>query len=146
MSSQSTSLKIERGPDPPDPPAEKLENKIEATLAEILGAVYSRVDWKKTARGRVPTDVFQHRLRCASCQSTVRRVLEKLCRGLGLQSVPVDPEKIDFLEENKDTVLEKLREESVYWTLRAQLWARQKRKQKTATDKNSVKHRETGVR
>jgi len=112
MSSQSTSLEYE----------------VEKALAEVLGAVYGRVDWKKVARGRVSTDVFQHRLRCASCQPTVRRVLEKLCRGLGLQSVPVDPSKIDFLEEHREIVLEKLREESVYWTLRAQQWSHAKKK------------------
>jgi len=109
------------------------EEEVEKVLEEVLGSAWIRVDWRKI--GRNPADVFQHRLRCASCEPTVRRVVEKLCRGLGLQSIPVEPEKIDFLEKHRGEVLEKLREESVYWTLRAQHWAKKRREARKRGEK-----------
>ena len=58
--------------------------EIEQAWIHVLGAVYRSVDWKKI-RGRNPLDVFEHRVRFASYEPTVSRVLDKLMNTLSLK-------------------------------------------------------------
>lgn len=59
---------------------------LEEAWVDVLAAVYRSVDWRRAARGRNPLDVFEHRLRFASYEPTVPRVLERLMNTLGLQA------------------------------------------------------------
>jgi len=96
-----------------------LNEKTEKEIIEVLGAVYQRADWRKiTGRGRISKyDVFAHRVKSAAYQENVKKFLEKLCHGLGLQSVNVNPQVIADLDEHKDQVLKALREETIYYIL-----------------------------
>ena len=102
-----------------------MSDELDEKIGVMLGRVYKRVDWKRTARGRSPLDVFQHRLKVASTMPSIRRLLEKLCHGLGLQGVDVPVNVLDYLEEHREEVLDRLRNESVYYTLLAREKARE---------------------
>ena len=95
-----------------------MSDEIQDNLVTLLKSAYKKVDWKRM-KGRSSYDVFQHRLKVASYSDSVKKFVEKLCKGLSLQSVDVDPELIDRLESNCDEVLRRLREETVYYTLLA---------------------------
>ncbi len=97
----------------------ELSKEIEEKLVYILAKAYMRVNWKKMGK-RSAYDVFQHRLKVASYRgNNIKTFLEKLCHGLSLQSVSVDPCIIEELENSRDDVMNALRTESVYLTLRA---------------------------
>ena len=96
-----------------------MNEKIENEIIEVLNAVYQRADWKKiTGHGRISKyDVFAHRVKSAAYQENVKKFLEKLCHGLGLQSVNVNPQVIADLDKHRDQVLKALREETIYYIL-----------------------------
>lgn len=101
----------------------------EGDMAQLLGAIWKRVKWKRmVSRTRPATDIFQHRLKVAAMRSTVREFVTKLCHGLNLQSVAVEPGLIDRLEERSDEVLSAVFRENVYWTLIAQERAKEGKK------------------
>ena len=104
---------------------DELYNKV----AEILALAYRRVNWRKMG-SRSAYDVFQHRLKTSSSQSSVTKFIDKLCKGLSLQSISADPEDIEYLEERKDDVLRMIREESVYLTLLSAQKAKEMKKYK----------------
>jgi len=59
---------------------------VEEAWVELLARVYLSVDWRRV-RGRNPLDVFEHRVRLASYEPTVGRVLEHAApRAHGCQS------------------------------------------------------------
>lgn len=93
----------------------------EEDMAELLGQVWRRVRWRRmVSRTRPATDIFQHRLKVAALRSTIREFVTKLCHGLNLQSVQVEPALINRLEEKSDEILSAVFRENVYWTLVAQ--------------------------
>jgi len=96
-----------------------LNEKVSEKLIELLRAVYNRANWSKiTGRGRISKfDVFAHRVKAAAYQDTVPKFLDKLCHGLSLQSVDVDPGIITVLDLHRDEVLSALRQETIYWIL-----------------------------
>ncbi len=95
------------------------ECSVEDLLVYVLVRVYMRVDWKKTARGRDPLDVFQHRVLAAAYAATFRQFLERLCRSLGLQSVRVEAEVLYMLDKHNKEVLELARTSSIYLVAKA---------------------------
>jgi hypothetical protein len=111
--------------------------EIEEKLVEVLERVYSAVDWRRVAGGKFPWDVFCHRLKVASYQATIPQFLEKLCHGLGLQSVNVDPDTLDFLRERESEAMSLLRKQSVYLALHAIKGVREKRRRKEEQNENS---------
>nr|MDO8087994.1 hypothetical protein [Candidatus Sigynarchaeum springense] len=96
-----------------------------------LAKVFQAVDWKKIARSKTVRreDVFEHVIKAASTQANVRRVNDRICEDLGLQSIQVPPRILDGLEQGKAIVLRSLRLEPVYFALKAMdladgLWKR----------------------
>ncbi len=87
-------------------------------IGDLLALAYVKVNWKRMGT-RSSYDIFQHRLKTSSSQSSVTRFIDKLCKGLSLQSISADPSDIEHLEEQKEEILRMLREESVYLTLLA---------------------------
>ena len=98
-------------------------------VAEVLALAYKRVNWRKMG-SRSAYDVFQHRLKTSSSQSSVTKFIDKLCKGLSLQSISADPSDIEYLEDHKDDVLRMIREESVYLTLLSAKKAKEMKKYK----------------
>jgi hypothetical protein len=98
-------------------------------VGNMLALAYMRVNWKKMGK-RSSYDVFQHRLKTSSSQSSVTRFIDKLCKGLSLQSISAKTEDIEYLEERKEEVLRMIREESVYLTLLAAKKAKEMKKKK----------------
>lgn len=92
--------------------------ELDEALEYVLAKTYMRVPWRRMGN-RSAYDIFQHRVKVAANMGNIKKFIEKLCHGLHLQSISVDPEIIDFLEEHREEVLEKVREETVYWVLRA---------------------------
>lgn len=90
-------------------------------LAVLLHEAWSRMDWKKihTSWKRRGTDVFQHRLKKAAYSGNIGQVIERLCKGLSLQSLNVPIELIDRLKRNEIHVMHILRTQSVVLTLLA---------------------------
>jgi len=108
----------------------ELNKELEEKIVYILAKTYMRVDWKKMGK-RSAYDVFQHRLKVASYRgNNIKTFLEKLCHGLSLQSISVDPQIIEELENRKEEVMEALRTESVYLTLKAAKQSKKIRKEK----------------
>ncbi len=85
-----------------------------------LAKIYMRVDWKKIVRSKnvYSDDVFEHRVKAALSQPNIRRVNDRLCEMLGLQSVAVPARVFDELATNTH-VLRYLRREVVYFTIKA---------------------------
>lgn len=98
-------------------------------IADMLALAYMRVNWKRMGK-RSSYDVFQHRLKTSSSQSSVTKFIDKLCKGLSLQSISAEPEDIEYLENQKEEVLRIIREESVYLTLLAAKKSKEMRKYK----------------
>jgi len=86
-----------------------------------LAKVYMRTDWAKIARSRnvFRDDVFEHRVKAALSQPNMRRINDKLCEMLGLQSIAISSNVLDELERNKGTLLRAMRREVIYFTLKA---------------------------
>jgi len=95
------------------------------------------VKWQRiTGRRRSSYDIFAHRVKAAAYQDTVPKFVEKLCHGLGLQSIDAPSEVITKLDANRDRVLQTLREETVYYVLMAAENALEKRKEKKKLEVN----------
>ena len=92
--------------------------QYEDKLVELLAAAYVRVRWSQM-KGRMPYDVFQHRLKVAARKPTIPEALDKLCHGLSLQSVSVPPELVEDLDVHREEVLHMMRTRSVLLTLKA---------------------------
>lgn len=86
-----------------------------------LSKIYMRADWKKIARSKnvYRENVFEHAIKAASAQPNIRRLNDKLCAELGLQSLMVAPNTLDLLETHKKVVLKALRVEAIYFSLKA---------------------------
>ena len=104
-------------------------NGLYEKVADILALAYMRVNWKRMGK-RSSYDVFQHRLKTSSSQQTVTKFIDKLCKGLSLQSISANPEDIEYLESHREEVLRMIREESVYLTLLAAKKAKELKKKK----------------
>lgn len=86
-----------------------------------LAKIYMRADWSKIARSKnvYRDDVFEHRVKAALSQPNIRRINDKLCEMLGLQSVAIPSFVLDELEKDKKTLLRSMRREAIYFTLKA---------------------------
>lgn len=104
-----------------------LGDRVERALIDLLAQVWLRVDWRKISRNRNPMDVFQHRLKVASYENSITKVIEKLCHGLSLQSVDVPPDLIQLLRQNEADAIDMLRENSVYFVIMAKTQAKERR-------------------
>lgn len=109
-------------------------------VADMLALAYVRVNWKRMGK-RSAYDVFQHRLKTSSNQQSVTRFIDKLCKGLSLQSISAEPADIEYLEERSEEVLRMIREESVYLTLLSAKKAKEmKKKRKEEKEENGKKN------
>jgi hypothetical protein len=90
-------------------------------LAYGLAILYGNADWKSIARSRnvYALDVFQHKTKVAARKMNIRRVFDKICLLLGLQSIPFSSTIIDHLEDHQLKTLDILRKESIYITRKA---------------------------
>ena len=96
-----------------------LQEKSEKDVCELLRVVFDRADWKKIARAHSKEDIFAHKIKAAGNQQSISTFLEKLCRTLGLQSVPLDPKLIQRLDADREAVLKAVRRETIYYMLLA---------------------------
>jgi len=92
---------------------------LEDYIIYVLVKTYARVNWRRIARGRDPLDVFQHRVLASSYVSTFSQFLERLCLSLGLQSVRIESEVLNYLQRNSDKVLDYIRHNSIYLVAKA---------------------------
>jgi ribosomal 50S subunit-associated protein YjgA (DUF615 family) len=83
--------------------------------------IWIRVPWGRMglSKKRHSTDVFQHRLKKASYCRNVGQVIERLCKGLSIQSIRPPLGLLERVQRQEDAVLHKLRTESVVLTLLA---------------------------
>lgn len=86
-------------------------NTMQDALVELLIEVWRR--WKKENVGKKWTDVFSHRIKTASSKPTFGGFLDKLCYGLGVQSVDLNQGLIDYLQNNAEQALKEVRESTV---------------------------------
>jgi len=112
----------------------ELENDLELVLADI----YSRTNWRKINPSGSAYDFFNNKIKVAANESNIKKFIEVLTRKMGQQSISVNPEVIDNLENNKSSVLEKLREETVYWGLRAAAKAKEIKEIRKAKKENKA--------
>ena len=88
--------------------------EIEIKTAELLAAVYMKVNWMKVAARHNAWDIFQHRVRTAATQQDIEKFLERLCFSFGIQSLSPDyVELLGWLKERNDDVMEILRTKSI---------------------------------
>jgi len=100
---------------------DELHRKIFENIIYWLAKIYMRADWKKIARSKnvYREDVFEHVIKASASQPNIRRVNDKLCEKLGLQSVAISTNILDNLEINKKIVLKCIRREPIYFSLKA---------------------------
>jgi len=91
----------------------KIDDDLLEEIAEVLSAVYRRVRWHRMGNSN-PHDVFQHRLKYAAYRGTVYECVDKLCQGLGIQSLKVPADRLASLQARAREVLHALRHESIY--------------------------------
>ena len=108
-------------------------------IADILALAYMRVRWSRMGM-RSSYDIFQHRIKTSSNQQTVTKFIDKLCKGLSLQSISAKSSDIEYLEEHRDNVLRMLREDSVYLTLLAAEKSRKLKEERKAKKKENEKN------
>lgn len=86
-----------------------------------LSRIYRIADWSKIARSKnvYSTDVFQHAVKSASYGQNIRRVNDKICEKLGIQSIPIASRVLDNLEKERAIALTTLKYESIYLALKA---------------------------
>lgn len=103
-----------------DPKDESRRAIFEATIY-WCAKLYMHADWKKIARNKnvYREDVFEHVIKAAGSQPNIRRINDRICEDLGLQSVKISSEIFDFLENNRKIVIQFLRKEPVYFSLKA---------------------------
>ena len=101
------------------------EDPLYHDLAELLHVVWNRVKWSNisTSWKRRQTDVFQHRLKKASASKNINQVIERLCKGLSIQSIEPEPTLLDRIQCNEARALNILRRESVVMTMLAKTGA-----------------------
>lgn len=92
-----------------------IEDPIYRHLAELLHTVWGRVKWSNisTSWKRRQTDVFQHRLKKASQSKNINQVVERLCKGLSIQSIEPGTPLFVRLQTEEHRTLEVVRKESV---------------------------------
>lgn len=56
-------------------------------LTNVIGRIYSRVNWTKIASGKaIAPDIFQHRLIYAAKEDSIDVMIERLCSRLDIQA------------------------------------------------------------
>ena len=118
----------------------EIDEKLLDQIADLLSAVYRKVNWRRM-KNRNPHDVFQHRVKFAACKSNVLEFLDKLCQGLGIQSIKYDPDKILNLKEKNREVMYALRHESIYLVVKATALAREYKLARKTQEKNEMKNK-----
>lgn len=105
------------GLDPKDEPHRKL---YEATIY-WLAKLFMDADWAKIARSKnvYRENVFEHVVKAASSQPNIRRMNDRICEDLGLQSIRIPSSVMDDLETNRRVILRALRLEPIYFCLKA---------------------------
>lgn len=88
-----------------------MTDNMQDVLVRLFVEVWRR--WKKDNVGKKWTDVFSHRIKTASSKPTFGQFLDKLCYGLGVQSVDVPRDMIDYLQYNEQIALKMIREQTV---------------------------------
>jgi len=116
----------------------EIDEKLLDQIADLLSAVYRKVNWRRM-RNKNPHDVFQHRVKFAACKSNVLEFLDKLCQGLGIQSIKYDPDQILYLNERNKEVMYALRHESIYLVVKATALAREYKLMKKNQEKQETK-------
>jgi hypothetical protein len=134
------------GLDPKDEPNRELYEH----MIYWLGKLYMDADWAKIARSKnvYRDNVFEHVVKASSSQPNVRRVNDRICEDLGLQSIRVPSIVMDFLEMNRRVVLRSLRLEPIYFCLKAGelagiLWDEIKKEKKKDEVKNDTRNANT---
>jgi len=92
---------------------------LEDLIVYVLAKVYSRVNWRRIARGRDPLDVFQHRVLASAYTNAFSKFLERLCLSLGLQSIRIEAEVLETLNKHSDKVLDLIRHNSIYLVVKS---------------------------
>ena len=95
-----------------------ITDQIYADLATLLHTAWVRVNWSKmgTSARRTKGDVFLSRIRRASYEPSLVRVLERVCKGLDVGALVLPLDVMLRLELEEDQVLEILRECAVLAT------------------------------
>jgi hypothetical protein len=96
-----------------------LNSEIEKDLTLLLKLVYDRANWKRIGRNSYQLDVFSHKIKAASHQSSMTTFMERLCYSLGVQSICIDPALVMKLNKESNVVLRALRKETIYYMLLA---------------------------
>ncbi len=98
------------------------DDPVYRDLAVVLHEAWKRVDWKRmgTSKTRRATDIFQHRLKKAGYQGGIAEAIERLCKGLSLQSLNLPVGLVNRLKQEEKHVMDVLRTQSVVLTLLAQ--------------------------
>ena len=102
-------------------PKDEVNRSTYQKIIYWLAKVYMRADWSKIARSKnvYRENVFEHVIKAGAGQPNIRRVNDRICCDLGLQSLAIPTMILDELEKNKRIVLQALRKEAIYYTLKA---------------------------
>jgi hypothetical protein len=98
--------------------------EVKQNWIAVLGTVFKNVDWKKMRGGRRSyLDIFEHRLRYASHEEDVGRLIERLCSGLSLQAPPIPLDCLEELEKREEESMQMVRQYGKFLTLYAARYA-----------------------
>ena len=96
-----------------------LNEETERDLTLLLKMVYDKANWKRIGKNNYQLDVFSHKIKAASHQSSMTTFMERLCYSLGVQSIDVNPDLVTKLNKESNVVLRALRKETIYYMLLA---------------------------
>ncbi len=94
---------------------EKIELKLEDTLAIVLAKVYLQIPWSKIGV-RSAHKFFIDRIRASSNAKNFKEFLDVLTKKVNVVFVKIDSDKIDLLNNYNDFTMMLIRKESLYVT------------------------------
>lgn len=92
---------------------ERLEMEVENKLAYVLAKCYRNIPWSKIGV-RSAHKFFVDRIRASAGAVNFKEFLDTFTRKINVPFVKIEPEYVDFLDENKAITMQLLRRESTY--------------------------------
>jgi len=100
--------------------------EIEDKLVTALALVYKQIPWGKMRTRHNPWDIFNHRVRSASCRKTIGEAFSRLANYFGLQSLPAQAVPIILeLRQCEREALDKMYREHVLISMMAIMRAKE---------------------
>jgi len=114
-----------------------LTNEQYKLIYEILGRIYAQIQWGKIKTSKNPWDIYNHRVRNASCKPNLNQFISKLCNFFGLQQTSFQTlMAVDRLKEVENAALNTIYKEHIPLCMKGIAYAKELKKINEINKKN----------